>query len=101
MRTFARVVLLLLIIPLIGTVEMFAADWNDFLGPERNGKSQEKINIIPWGKNGAADCLAQGDWYELRGTYRSERTGVYFRAPRRYSAPYLHGKHYRQRALAV
>ena len=52
MRTFARVVLLLLIIPLIGTVETFAADWNDFLGPERNGKSQEKIDIIPWGKTG-------------------------------------------------
>ena len=52
MRTFARVVLLLLIISLIGMIETFAADWNDFLGPERNGKSQEKIDIIPWRKTG-------------------------------------------------
>ena len=52
MRTFARVVLPFLIISLIGTIETFAADWNDFLGPERNGKSQEKIDIIPWGKTG-------------------------------------------------
>jgi len=29
-----------------------AMDWNDFLGPNRNGKSEEKINITPWEKKG-------------------------------------------------
>ena len=29
-----------------------SVDWNDFLGPERNGKSQEKIDIAPWGNTG-------------------------------------------------
>ncbi len=29
-----------------------ALDWNDFLGPDRNGKSQEKIKIVPWEKSG-------------------------------------------------
>lgn len=29
-----------------------AADWNDFLGPQRNGKSQEQINLSPWEKSG-------------------------------------------------
>ena len=28
------------------------ADWNDFLGPARNGKSQEKIEIAPWRNTG-------------------------------------------------
>lgn len=32
--------------------ETGASDWQDFLGPERNGKSQEKINITPWQKTG-------------------------------------------------
>ena len=52
MRTFARVFLRLLIFLSIGVVETFAADWNDFLGPERNGKSQEKIDILPWDRTG-------------------------------------------------
>ncbi len=43
MRTCARTLLLLLTLPL--TV---SADWNDFLGPERNGKSAEKIEVAPW-----------------------------------------------------
>ena len=47
MRTSARVLLLLLSLPL--TV---LADWNDFFGPTRNGKSQEKIDIAPWGNTG-------------------------------------------------
>lgn len=47
MTTSARVLLLLLSLPL--TV---FADWNDFLGPERNGKSQEKIEIAPWRNTG-------------------------------------------------
>jgi len=45
--TSARVILLLLTLPL--TV---SADWNDFLGPARNGKSQEKIEIAPWRNTG-------------------------------------------------
>ena len=49
MRIFA---LLLLNLWLTGLAGTFAADWNDFLGPERNGKSQEKIDITAWGKTG-------------------------------------------------
>ncbi|MCG9131666.1 PQQ-like beta-propeller repeat protein [Candidatus Poribacteria bacterium] len=53
MRTFARIVLLLLLnLWLTGLIGTFAADWNDFLGPERNGKSQEKIDLAPWGETG-------------------------------------------------
>ena len=53
MNTFARIGLLLLLnLWLTGWVSTFAADWNDFLGPERNGKSLEKIDIVPWGKTG-------------------------------------------------
>ena len=52
MRTLARVVSLLLIFCFIGVVAVFAADWNDFLGPERNGKSREKIDISPWEQAG-------------------------------------------------
>ena len=52
MRAFARVFLLPLIFLSIGVVGTFAADWNDFLGPERNGKSLEKIDILPWEKTG-------------------------------------------------
>ena len=47
MRTSARALLFFLSLPL--TV---LADWNDFLGPERNSKSQEKIDIVPWGNTG-------------------------------------------------
>ena len=52
MRTVARVFLLLLIFLSLGMVGAYAADWNDFLGPERNGKSLEKIDIRPWDKTG-------------------------------------------------
>ena len=52
MSTFARVFLLHLVLLWIGSVVAFAADWNDFLGPERDGKSLEKIDILPWGKTG-------------------------------------------------
>lgn len=53
MRTFARIILLLLLnLCLAGFVGTFASDWNDFLGPGRNGKSQEKIDIRPWGETG-------------------------------------------------
>ena len=52
MRTFARVFLLLLIFLSLGMAGAYTADWNDFLGPERNGKSLEKIDIRPWDKTG-------------------------------------------------
>lgn len=52
MRAPARVILLLLSLPLMVLADTLASDWNDFLGPERNGKSQEKIDIIPWGETG-------------------------------------------------
>ncbi|MDE0482760.1 MAG: PQQ-like beta-propeller repeat protein [Candidatus Poribacteria bacterium] len=32
--------------------DVHSADWPDFLGPEQNGKSQEKIKITSWGRNG-------------------------------------------------
>ena len=48
MRAPARVLLLIILnLPLIAS-----ADWNDFLGPERNGKSREKIKITPWRNTG-------------------------------------------------
>ena len=47
MRSCARAFLILLTLPL--TV---LADWNDFLGPERNGKSEEKIEVAPWRNTG-------------------------------------------------
>ena len=52
MRVPARIVLLLISLSLIVLADALASDWNDFLGPERNGKSQEKIDIVPWGKTG-------------------------------------------------
>lgn len=52
MRTFTRVFLLLLTFLSLGIAGAYAADWNDFLGPERNGKSLEKIDIHPWDKTG-------------------------------------------------
>ena len=53
MRTFARILLLLLLnLWMAGLIGTFASDWNDFLGPMRNGKSQEKIDIAPWGETG-------------------------------------------------
>lgn len=52
MRTFARAVLLLLTFLFLARAGVYAADWNDFLGPERNGKTLEKIDIHPWGKTG-------------------------------------------------
>ena len=52
MRTSARALLLLISLPLIVLADTPSSDWNDFLGPERNGKSQEKIDIVPWGQTG-------------------------------------------------
>lgn len=42
----SRFVCLLLLISIFSLT--LSADWNDFLGPDRNGKSQEKIDIVPW-----------------------------------------------------
>ena len=95
MTTSARVLLLFLSLPL--TV---LADWNDFLGPERNGKSQEKIEIAPWRNTGPPGCMAQEDRHQLRGTHHRRRTIVYLRTARRHGAPYLFGKHDWQRNLA-
>ncbi|MDE0016254.1 MAG: PQQ-binding-like beta-propeller repeat protein [Candidatus Poribacteria bacterium] len=52
MRTLARVTLFLLSLPLTLLADAQASDWNDFLGPQRNGKSEAKIDIAPWGKTG-------------------------------------------------
>lgn len=52
MRTFAQVVFLILSFPLIVAADMGDLGWHDFLGPSRNGKSAEKIDIAPWGKTG-------------------------------------------------
>ena len=43
---------LLLCLLLFSLTDVHSSDWPDFLGPERNGKSQEKVNIIPWQKAG-------------------------------------------------
>ena len=37
---------------LIANSEVYSSDWNNFLGPEQNGKSQEKITIKPWTETG-------------------------------------------------
>ncbi len=47
-RIFFSIFVLLIVVPLT----LCASDWNDFLGPNRNGKSEEKIKITPWEKNG-------------------------------------------------
>ena len=52
MRIFAPVVFLTLSLSLVGSADTENLGWPDFLGPERNGKSQEKIDIAPWGKTG-------------------------------------------------
>lgn len=44
--------ILILTFLLRGFVDDVASDWNDFLGPERNGKSSEKISISPWDETG-------------------------------------------------
>lgn len=48
----AHFLLLILGFHLLVVGDGHASDWPDFLGPERNGKSQEKINITPWPKTG-------------------------------------------------
>lgn len=50
MKTFTQVGLLILSLPLIGQAD--PPGWPDFLGPERNGKSSEKVDIAPWQKTG-------------------------------------------------
>lgn len=37
---------------LIANIEVYSLDWNNFLGPGQNGKSQEKLHINPWKKTG-------------------------------------------------
>ncbi len=37
---------------LLVQTDVHSADWPSFLGPEQNGKSQEKIKITPWERNG-------------------------------------------------
>ena len=52
MKTFARIAFLILSFPLIVVADTGNLGWPDFLGPARNGKSQEKIDIAPWQKTG-------------------------------------------------
>ena len=40
------------IVYLLPITNVQALDWYDFLGPDRTGKSQEKIKIDPWNKTG-------------------------------------------------
>ena len=44
--------LLILFFRLVIPSMVYSSDWNDFLGPKRNGKSQEKIKITSWKKTG-------------------------------------------------
>ncbi len=52
--SFTRFILLLCLIlpPLLAAESHANSDWPDFLGPERNGKSSEKLEIMPWPKTG-------------------------------------------------
>lgn len=52
MRTLILYIIHSIILLFILHSEVPALDWQGFLGPEQNGKSQEKINITPWGKTG-------------------------------------------------
>lgn len=49
-RTFLP--LMLVIVSLLLITKAQALDWPDFLGPDRNGKSQERIKLTPWDTNG-------------------------------------------------
>jgi len=51
-RILARTVFFILSFLLIVVADTDSLDWPDFLGPERNGKSQEKIEIAPWRNTG-------------------------------------------------
>ncbi len=42
----------IILLSLILYTEVYSLDWHDFLGPERNSKSQEKLKITPWKKAG-------------------------------------------------
>ncbi len=52
MKTLAPIIFLTLSVTLIAVTDTGNLDWHDFLGPARNSKSQEKIDIAPWGKTG-------------------------------------------------
>ena len=92
MKTFARIVLLLLLnLWLTGLVGTFAADWNDFLGPERNGKSQEKIDIVAWGKTGPPVVWHKQIGTSYGGTHCCQWTTLYLRTPQESGASHLLG----------
>lgn len=42
----------IILLLLISHIEVHSLDWNNFLGPGQNGKSQEKLHIKPWKKSG-------------------------------------------------
>lgn len=52
LSTYIYVPILIISLLLLQTSDLHSSDWNDFLGPERNSKSQEKIKIKPWTKDG-------------------------------------------------
>ena len=55
MKCLTRYILYpIILLLLLSNSELYSLDWNDFLGPERNGKSQEKIDIKPWKNSGPA-----------------------------------------------
>ena len=96
MRIPARAFLILLSLPL-----SVSADWNDFLGPMRNGKSQEKIEIAPWRNTGPPVV-----WHTRIGTsygapsIADGRLFIFARS-RRYGASHLYGKRHWDGDLAV
>ena len=49
---FFNVSFLLIYLPLMVVANIHASDWEGFLGPQQNNKSQEKINITPWQQTG-------------------------------------------------
>ena len=52
LKLFHTICFSFLLCLLFALTDVYPSDWPDFLGPEQNGKSQEKINITPWQKTG-------------------------------------------------
>ena len=95
------VLLLILTFPLTLLADTHASDWNDFLGPERNGKSKEKIDIVPWTNTGPPVV-----WHTKIGTSYGAPTianGRLFIFGRHgdMAQSYLYGKRYGYGTMAV
>ena len=52
MKTHKVIVQYILLILLFSLTDVHSANWQDFLGPQRKGKSQEVLQITPWKASG-------------------------------------------------